>query len=133
MKLHFPTTDYGDFIANEASPLHSTTSTVIVCDFAEAHGRHSRGEGDREAGEGVQPHPLPSDRAIGHLPRLHNVRHCFPLAGVISCDLAHRYGYMIDNIILLITGTLHERDTTELVQRCHPLGMYDTGLSAVRI
>lgn len=32
---------------------------------------------------------------------------------------------MIDNIILLITGTLHERDTTELVQRCHPLGMYD--------
>ena len=32
---------------------------------------------------------------------------------------------MIDNIILLITGTLHERDTSELVQRCHPLGMYD--------
>lgn len=31
---------------------------------------------------------------------------------------------MIDNIILLITGTLHERDTSELVQRCHPLGMY---------
>lgn len=27
MKLHFPATDYGDFIANEPSPLHSTTST----------------------------------------------------------------------------------------------------------
>jgi len=36
------------------------------------------------------------------------------------------YGYMIDNIILLITGTLHERDTSELLERCHPLGMFKT-------
>lgn len=36
------------------------------------------------------------------------------------------YGYMIDNTILLITGTLHERDTAELVERCHPLGMFKT-------
>jgi len=36
------------------------------------------------------------------------------------------YGYMIDNIILLITGTLHDRDTTELLERCHPLGMFKT-------
>lgn len=36
------------------------------------------------------------------------------------------YGYMIDNVILLITGTLHERDTTELLERCHPLGMFKT-------
>ncbi|KAI9295783.1 ATPase, V0/A0 complex, subunit C/D, partial [Neoconidiobolus thromboides FSU 785] len=28
------------------------------------------------------------------------------------------YGYMIDNVILLITGTLHERDTNELIERC---------------
>lgn len=33
---------------------------------------------------------------------------------------------MIDNIILLITGTVHERDTHELLQRCHPLGVFDT-------
>jgi V-type H+-transporting ATPase subunit d len=33
---------------------------------------------------------------------------------------------MIDNVILLITGTLHERDTHELLQRCHPLGVFDT-------
>jgi V-type H+-transporting ATPase subunit d len=37
-----------------------------------------------------------------------------------------RYAYMIDNVILLITGTLHERDTHELLQRCHPLGVFDT-------
>jgi len=36
------------------------------------------------------------------------------------------YAYMIDNVILLITGTLHERDTHELLERCHPLGMFDT-------
>ncbi|KAL2916085.1 H(+)-transporting V0 sector ATPase subunit d [Polyrhizophydium stewartii] len=36
------------------------------------------------------------------------------------------YAYMIDNVILLITGTLHERDTLELLDRCHPLGMFDS-------
>lgn len=36
------------------------------------------------------------------------------------------YGYMIDNVALLITGTLHERDTRELLQRCHPLGSFET-------
>ncbi|TEB30672.1 vacuolar ATP synthase subunit [Coprinellus micaceus] len=36
------------------------------------------------------------------------------------------YSYMIDNIILLITGTLHERDTHELLERCHPLGVFDS-------
>ena len=37
-----------------------------------------------------------------------------------------RYQYMIDNVILLITGTLHERDTEELISKCHPLGMFDS-------
>lgn len=33
---------------------------------------------------------------------------------------------MIDNVALLITGTLHERDTKELLERCHPLGWFET-------
>ena len=33
---------------------------------------------------------------------------------------------MIDNIALLITGTLHERDIRELLERCHPLGWFET-------
>lgn len=33
---------------------------------------------------------------------------------------------MIDNILLLISGTIHERDTQELLERCHPLGMFDS-------
>ncbi|KAI9728905.1 MAG: H(+)-transporting V0 sector ATPase subunit d [Cirrosporium novae-zelandiae] len=36
------------------------------------------------------------------------------------------YGYMIDNVALIITGTLHERDTRELLDRCHPLGWFET-------
>ncbi|KAL0579128.1 H(+)-transporting V0 sector ATPase subunit d [Marasmius crinis-equi] len=36
------------------------------------------------------------------------------------------YAYMIDNVILLITGTLHERDTHELLERCHPLGVFES-------
>lgn len=35
------------------------------------------------------------------------------------------YSYMIDNIILLITGTLHQRSITELMKKCHPLGSFE--------
>ena len=35
------------------------------------------------------------------------------------------YGYMIDNIVLLITGTLHQRPISELVGKCHPLGSFE--------
>ncbi|KPV72991.1 uncharacterized protein RHOBADRAFT_29206 [Rhodotorula graminis WP1] len=36
------------------------------------------------------------------------------------------YAYMIDNVVLLISGTLHERDTHDLLERCHPLGVFET-------
>ena len=36
------------------------------------------------------------------------------------------YGYMIDNVILMITGTLHERDKLEILRKCNPLGWFDT-------
>lgn len=35
------------------------------------------------------------------------------------------YSYMIDNIILLITGTLHQRQIGELRSKCHPLGSFE--------
>jgi len=41
-----------------------------------------------------------------------------------------RYSYMIDNIILLITGTLHNRERQELLDKCHPLGIFD-GIAAL--
>lgn len=41
---------------------------------------------------------------------------------------------MIDNVVLLITGTLHERDLGELLEKCHPLGMFESisSLSSAR-
>ncbi|XP_061695039.1 V-type proton ATPase subunit d 1-like [Syngnathoides biaculeatus] len=35
------------------------------------------------------------------------------------------YSYMIDNVVLLITGTLKHRQVEELLPRCHPLGAFD--------
>lgn len=35
------------------------------------------------------------------------------------------YSYMIDNIVLLITGTLHQRSISELIPKCHPLGSFE--------
>jgi V-type H+-transporting ATPase subunit d len=32
---------------------------------------------------------------------------------------------MIDNVILIITGTLHDRETSELLDKCHPLGYFE--------
>ncbi len=51
------------------------------------------------------------------------------LSLIYSLDVSlsqNRYAYMIDNVILLTLGTLHERDTHELLDRCHPLGVFDT-------
>jgi len=36
------------------------------------------------------------------------------------------YGYMIDNVILMVSGTLHNREKEDLLQRCNPLGWFDT-------
>ncbi|KAF1743606.1 hypothetical protein MXB_4282, partial [Myxobolus squamalis] len=35
------------------------------------------------------------------------------------------YGYMIDNICFVISGTIHHRPVSELLPRCHPLGMFE--------
>ncbi|XP_061587245.1 V-type proton ATPase subunit d 1-like [Cololabis saira] len=35
------------------------------------------------------------------------------------------YGYMIDNVVLLISGALRGREMAELLPRCHPLGAFD--------
>ncbi|KAJ8336849.1 hypothetical protein SKAU_G00380690 [Synaphobranchus kaupii] len=42
------------------------------------------------------------------------------------------YSYMIDNVILLITGALRQRPVSELLPRCHPLGGFEQ-MAAVSI
>jgi len=36
------------------------------------------------------------------------------------------YAYMIDNICLLIRGTLNNKDAQSLISECHPLGMFES-------
>lgn len=91
--MQLASTDYGNFLANEPSPIATTTiaekcTQKLVQEFQYL--------------------------------RAHAVK---PLSTFLDYIT---YGYMIDNVILLITGTLHERDTHELLERCHPLGMFDS-------
>eukprot|EP01120_Amphizonella_sp_Union-15-10_P003313 TRINITY_DN13734_c0_g1_i1.p1 TRINITY_DN13734_c0_g1~~TRINITY_DN13734_c0_g1_i1.p1 ORF type:complete len:351 (-),score=68.81 TRINITY_DN13734_c0_g1_i1:3-1055(-) len=92
LKLHLQTTDYGDFLENEPSPLHTTTIA------------------EKCTGKMVEQ--------FNYL-RAHSVQ---PLSTFLDYIT---YGYMIDNVVLLITGTLHERDPEELKEKCHPLGKFD--------
>ena len=59
---------------------------------------------------------------------LQNTSTCYvyPQTNSISSHLLYySYSYMIDNIILLITGTLHQRAISELIPKCHPLGSFE--------
>ena len=44
---------------------------------------------------------------------------------IVFFSLCFFFSYMIDNIILLITGTLHQRPISELVPKCHKLGSFE--------
>jgi V-type H+-transporting ATPase subunit d len=40
--------------------------------------------------------------------------------------------YMIDNVVLLISGVIHHRDISELIEHCHPLGLFE-GITSLSI
>ncbi|CAF4772783.1 unnamed protein product [Rotaria sp. Silwood2] len=92
LRLHLQSTDYGNFLANEASPL-----TVNVID-------------DRLR-----------EKLVQEFQHLRNVSY-EPLSTFLDYIT---YAYMIDNIVLLITGTLHQRAIGDLLPRCHPLGSFE--------
>eukprot|EP01098_Paradermamoeba_levis_P007034 TRINITY_DN2925_c0_g1_i3.p1 TRINITY_DN2925_c0_g1~~TRINITY_DN2925_c0_g1_i3.p1 ORF type:complete len:374 (-),score=139.43 TRINITY_DN2925_c0_g1_i3:199-1182(-) len=91
LKMHLSSTDYGDFLADEPSPLHTTTiferaTKKLVDEF-------------------------------NHI----KVQAVEPLSTFLDYIT---YGYMIDNIVLLISGTQHQRNIHELLDKCHPLGLF---------
>jgi len=92
LKLHLQSTDYGNFLANEASPLAVSTIDDKLRDKLVVEFQHIRN---------------------------HAVE---PLSTFLDFIT---YSYMIDNIILLITGTLHQRPISELISKCHPLGSFE--------
>ncbi|KAI5986148.1 V0 complex, c/d subunit of ATPase [Pisolithus albus] len=92
LKTQLSATDYGNFLANEAS----LTTTII------------------------------SDRATQLLVDQFNFLRSNAVEPLSKFLDYITYSYMIDNVVLLITGTLHERDTHELLERCHPLGVFES-------
>ncbi|KAA0198435.1 Vacuolar H ATPase [Fasciolopsis buskii] len=91
LKLHLQDTDYGEFLANEPSPL--TVGTIE----------------DKIREKFVQEFLHLRNQAVE------------PLSTFLDYIT---YSYMIDNIVLLITGTLHGRPIAELMTKCHPLGTF---------
>uniref|UniRef100_A0A669BAP2 V-type proton ATPase subunit n=2 Tax=Oreochromis TaxID=8139 RepID=A0A669BAP2_ORENI len=125
LKLHLQSTDYGSFLANEASPL--TVSVIddklkekMVVEF-----RHMRNQSYE---------PLASFMdfitTVKYLPLIGKYRTFVTIPPLLP--LGFSYSYMIDNVILLITGTLHQRAISELVPKCHPLGSFEQ-MEAVNI
>ncbi|XP_060094180.1 V-type proton ATPase subunit d 1-like [Heteronotia binoei] len=99
LKLHLQSTDYGNFLANEASPLPVSVIDDKLKEKMVVEFRHMR-------------------------------NHAYePLASFLDFIT---YSYMIDNVILLITGTLHQRSIAQLVPKCHPLGSFEQ-MEAVNI
>ena len=41
-------------------------------------------------------------------------------------------GHMIDNVVLVVSGSLRDRDVQELLDKCHPLGRFE-GLAALAV
>ncbi|ESO06565.1 hypothetical protein HELRODRAFT_184940 [Helobdella robusta] len=92
LKLHLQSTDYGNFLANEASPIQVGTIDDKLKEKLVVEFQH------------IRNHSLP------------------PLSNFLDYIT---YSYMIDNIVLLITGTLHQRSISELIPKCHPLGSFE--------
>ncbi|CAL8100353.1 unnamed protein product [Calicophoron daubneyi] len=91
LKLHLQDTDYGDFLANEPSPITVNTLEEKIREKIVAEFNYIKSQA-------VEP--------------------------LITFLDYITYSYMIDNIVLLITGTLHGRPISELMAKCHPLGTF---------
>lgn len=92
LKLHLQSTDYGNFLANEPSPLAVSTIDDKLKEKMVIEFTHLRNQSFE------------------------------PLSTFLDYIT---YSYMIDNIILLITGTLRQRPISELIPKCHPLGSFE--------
>ncbi|KAI0061677.1 ATPase, V0 complex, subunit D [Artomyces pyxidatus] len=93
VRTQLSTTDYGNFLAEEPSPI--SPSTI-------------------------------ADKSLKVLVDQFNyikANSVYPLNKFLDYMT---YGYMIDNVILLITGTVNKRETKELLRRCHPLGWFES-------
>ena len=106
------TTDYGPYLANEPSPLHAATIVEKCTAKLVEEWNHLRCQAR------ACHAPAPPRRSRGRAWQAVE-----PLATFLDyCT----YGHMIDNVVLIVAGTLHERDMADLLSKCHPLGMFDS-------
>uniref|UniRef100_A0A8B9EKX5 ATPase H+ transporting V0 subunit d1 n=1 Tax=Anser cygnoides TaxID=8845 RepID=A0A8B9EKX5_ANSCY len=99
-----------------------------------AHRLRHRRQAEGEDGGGVPAHEEPRVRTPSEFSGLHHLFGWNCSGGLKQAGTAFLwwYSYMIDNVILLITGTLHQRSISELVPKCHPLGSFEQ-MEAVNI
>lgn len=57
---------------------------------------------------------------------------CGPVRVPLTAVPSSRCGYMIDNVILLVSGALQKKSVRDLLGRCHPLGRFSE-MEAVNI
>uniref|UniRef100_A0A671Y586 V-type proton ATPase subunit n=1 Tax=Sparus aurata TaxID=8175 RepID=A0A671Y586_SPAAU len=140
LKLHLQSTDYGSFLANEASPL--TVSVIddklkekMVVEF-----RHMRNQSYEPLASFMDFITYVKSFIVEIIFNWKIIKRLLPdryQRQTVVTSPPHllcvsRYSYMIDNVILLITGTLHQRAISELVPKCHPLGSFEQ-MEAVNI
>lgn len=108
-------TDYGPFLANEASPIHTTTlvdccTRKLVADWR--YLRENVSAGQRPAPSHRLQRALCSRRTRSCSFTVLHRRAAPPQAGEPLGQFLDycTYGHMIDNVVLIVTGTLHERD-----------------------
>ncbi|XP_004697541.1 V-type proton ATPase subunit d 2 [Echinops telfairi] len=91
LKIHLQTTDYGNFLADQAGPL-----TVSIIDTK----MRAKLCGEFEYFRNHSLEPLST------------------FFTYMTCS------YMIDNVILLMNGTLQRKPVKDILAKCHPLGSF---------
>ena len=123
LKLHLATTSYGNFLQNEASPLAVSTIDDKLKEKLVGEFNHIRNQCVQPLSEfldyityvcqRVCVNPLIGFQNSGSEIPIFLRLGCFCMYSCV-CMCVRRYSYMIDNVILLITGTLHDRDTQDV-------------------
>jgi len=130
MKMHLASTDYGNFMQNEPGV---TTTVLAARATVRAPAQRSTSSfplppcpssSPRASSAAPRPCPprRPQDKLVEEFEFLRR-QAVEPLATFLDYIT---YSYMIDNVVLLITGTLHNRDVEELYEKCHPLGLFES-------
>lgn len=100
MKMHLASTDYGNFLQNEPSPI-STTTLAEKC----------------------------TEKLVEEFNFL-KAQASEPLATFLDYVT---YGYMIDNMTLVLLGRGKDRELSDLLEKCHPLGVFTEMKAIVNI